>query len=178
MGAVAGSAGVAITKTINYYFGSGVMVDGYGFMMNNQMDDFSSNPESVNAPEPGKRPLSSMSPTVMLDPQGRSFMTLGASGSRMILTVVAQVISNVIDHKMTMSQAIEAPRIWNDMDGETILEATAGKTVIDSLTKKGYKLNLGETYHGVCQGIIFDHEKNQMDAAADQRTGTGMPAGF
>ena len=169
---------VAATNTINYWFGCKIMLPDYQIFVNNQMDDFSSNPESVNAPEPGKRPLSSMSPTVMLDPQGRSFMTLGASGSRMILTVVAQVISNVIDHKMTMSQAIEAPRIWNDMDGETILEATAGKTVIDSLTKKGYKLNLGETYHGVCQGIIFDHEKNQMDAAADQRTGTGMPAGF
>ena len=119
-----------------------------------------------------------MSPTIILDPQGRSFMTLGAAGSRMILTIVAQVISNVIDHKMTMSEAIEAPRIWTDMEGETILEATAGHEVIDALRKKGYELNTEETYHGVCQGIIFDHEKNIMDAGADQRTGTGMPEGF
>ncbi len=169
---------VAATNTINYWFGSKVMVPGYQIFVNNQMDDFSSNPNSVNAPEPGKKPLSSMSPTIILDPQGRSFMTLGAAGSRMILTIVAQVISNVIDHKMTMSEAIEAPRIWTDMEGETILEATAGHEVIDALRKKGYELNTEETYHGVCQGIIFDHEKNIMDAGADQRTGTGMPEGF
>ena len=169
---------VAATNTINYWFGSKVMVPEYQLLINNQMDDFSTDPASVNAPEPGKRPLSSMSPTIMLDPKGRAFMTVGAAGSRTILSTVAQVIVNVIDHKMTMSEAIEAPRIWNDMDGETILEATVGKPAIEALAKKGYKLNVGETYHGVCQGIIFDHEKGQMDAAADQRTGTGLPAGF
>ena len=68
---------VAITKTINYYFGSGVMVDGYGFMMNNQMDDFSTDSESVNKIEPGKKPLSSMSPTVVLKPDGSPFLVLG-----------------------------------------------------------------------------------------------------
>lgn len=169
---------VAATNTINYWYGSKAMAPEYQLLVNNQMDDFSPDPNSVNAPEPGKAPLSSMSPTIVLDPDGRPFMTVGGAGARMILTEVAQVIANVIDHKMTMSEAIEAPRIWNDMTGATILEATAGTEAIDALKKKGYDLNLGETYHGVVQGIIFDQAQQQMDAGADQRTGTGMPAGF
>lgn len=169
---------VAATNTINFWFGSKVMVPEYQILVNNQMDDFSQNPESVNAPEPGKIPLSSMSPTIVMDAQNRPFMTLGGAGARKILTEVAQVIVNVIDHKMTMSEAIEAPRIWTDMDGETILEATVGEVAIEALKKKGYALNIGETYHGVVQGIVFDLDKAQMDAAADQRTGTGLPAGF
>ena len=169
---------VAATNTINLWYGSKVMVPEYQILANNQMDDFSQDPNSVNAPEPGKIPLSSMSPTIILDSEGRPFMTLGGAGGRMILTEVAQVIVNVVDHKMTMSEAIEAPRIWNDMEGETILEATAGEAAIEALKKKGYELNLGETYHGVVQGIIFNHEKGEMNAGADQRPGTGLPAGF
>lgn len=169
---------VAATNTINYWFGSKVMVPEYQILVNNQMDDFSPDPKSVNAPEPGKRPLSSMSPTIILDPRGRPFMTVGAAGARTILTTVAQVIVNVIDRGMTMSEAIEAPRIWNDMNGATIMEAKVGKEAIDALKNKGYDLNLGETYHGVCQGIIIDQTLQQMDAAADQRSGTGLPAGF
>ena len=124
---------VAITNTINFWFGSKVIDPVYQIPLNNQMDDFSSDPKSVNAPEPGKIPLSSMSPTIMLDSKGRPFMTLGAAGGRMILTTVAQVISNVVDRNMSMSEAIEAPRIWTDMEGETILEATFGQKVIDAL---------------------------------------------
>ncbi len=104
---------VAVTKTINYYFGSGVMVDGFGFMMNNQMDDFSTDPESVNKIEPGKKPLSSMSPTVVLDPDGDPFMVLGTPGGTRIFSGVAQVISRVIDHDMDLLTAVCVPKIWN-----------------------------------------------------------------
>ena len=169
---------VAVTNTINFWFGSKVIDPVYQIPLNNQMDDFSSDPKSVNAPEPGKIPLSSMSPTIMLDSKGRPFMTLGAAGGRMILTTVAQVISNVVDRNMSMSEAIEAPRIWTDMEGETILEATFGQKVIDALKKKGYDLNVGETYQGVCQGILFNQATGVMEGAADQRPGTGLPAGF
>ena len=169
---------VAATNTINFWFGSKVVDPTFQIPLNNQMDDFSSDPKSVNAPEPGKIPLSSMSPTIILDAKGRPYMTLGAAGGRMILTVVAQVISNVIDRGMTMSEAIEAPRIWTDMEGETILEATVGKKSIEALSKMGYELNTGETYHGVCQGILFDRAKDRMEGASDQRPGTGLPAGF
>ena len=104
---------VAITKTINYYFGSGVMVDGYGFMMNNEMDDFSTDPESVNKIEPGKKPLSSMSPTVVLKPDGSPFLVLGTPGGSRIFSGVAEVISRVIDSKMDLHTAISVPKIWN-----------------------------------------------------------------
>ena len=104
---------VAITKTINYYFGSGVMVKGCGFMMNNQMDDFSTDAESVNKVEPGKKPLSSMSPTVVLKEDGSPFLVLGTPGGSRIFSGVAEVISRVIDHKMDLKTAVCVPKIWN-----------------------------------------------------------------
>ena len=104
---------VAITKTINYYWGSGVIVDGCGFYMNNQMDDFSTDPESVNKIEPGKNPLSSMSPTVILNEDGTPFLVLGTPGGARIFTSVAQVISRVIDHGLSIHDAICAPDIRN-----------------------------------------------------------------
>ena len=173
---------VAVTSTINWGFGCKAIVPEYQFLLNNQMDDFAMDPKSVNAPEPGKRPLSSMSPTIVLDPQGRPFMTVGAAGAKMILTSVAQVISHVIDHRMTMSEAIEAPRvspwIFASTQGKTLVEATAGKASIDALKKMGYPIDDTATYHGVCQGIIFYPERGLMEGASDQRSGTGMPAGF
>lgn len=105
---------VAITKTINYYFGSGVMVDGFGFMMNNEMDDFSTNPDSVNKVEPGKKPLSSMSPTVILKEDGTPYLVLGTPGGARIFASVAQVVSRVIDHGMSLHDAISVPKIWNN----------------------------------------------------------------
>lgn len=110
---------VAITKTINYYFGSGVMVGGYGFMMNNEMDDFSTNPESVNHVEPGKKPLSSMSPTIVLK-DGEPYMVLGTPGGSRIFASVAQVISRVIDHEMSIHDAICVPKIWNTSSTDNI----------------------------------------------------------
>ncbi len=101
---------VALTQTINYFFGSGVIVPGVGIIMNNEMDDFSSNPESPNAPEPGKTPLSSMSPTIV-EKDGEVFMVLGSPGATRIFTAMAQIISNVIDFGMGMDEAIEAPRM-------------------------------------------------------------------
>lgn len=101
---------VALTQTINFFFGSGVVVPGVGIIMNNEMDDFATNPESPNAPEPGKTPLSSMSPTIM-EKDGEVFMVLGSPGATRIFTAMAQIISNVIDFGMGMDEAIEAPRI-------------------------------------------------------------------
>ncbi|GAH54172.1 unnamed protein product, partial [marine sediment metagenome] len=76
---------VALTQTINYFFGSGVIVPEVGIIMNNEMDDFSKNPTSVNAPEPGKIPLSSMSPTI-IEKDGKPFMILGTPGGTRIFT--------------------------------------------------------------------------------------------
>ena len=168
---------VATTNTINEWFGSRLIVPSFGMFVNNQMDDFSSDPQSVNAPEPGKRMLSSMSPTVVMDPEGKPFMTLGAAGSRRILTVVAQVIMNVVDHGMTMDEAIEFPRVYCTEEGVVSFEDAFGKDLIRGMEKKGHKLKLGETYYGVSQGILFKGKDGMMDGGADGRF-TGVPVGF
>ena len=116
----AGNA-VALTTTINDNFGSALAVGGAGFFLNNEMDDFASRPGApndyglvqgeVNAVAGGKRPLSAMTPTIVLDPEGRLALVLGAPGGPRIITAVAQVISNVIDHDMPLNAAVWAPRI-------------------------------------------------------------------
>lgn len=104
---------VSITKTINSYFGSGVMVEGYGFMMNNQMSDFSLDPENVNCIEPGKKPLSSMSPTVVLHEDGSPYLVMGTPGGARIFSSIAQTLSRVIDHGLSIQDAICVPKVWN-----------------------------------------------------------------
>jgi gamma-glutamyltranspeptidase/glutathione hydrolase len=115
---------VAITKTINYYWGSGVYVDDCGFFMNNEMDDFSTNPESVNKIEPGKKPLSSMSPTVVLNEDGSPFLVLGTPGGSRIFASVLQIISRVIDHGMSIHDALCVPKIWNTSTSDNITYET------------------------------------------------------
>ena len=101
---------VALTQTINYFFGSGIIVPEVGIVINNEMDDFSKSPDSPNAPEPGKIPLSSMSPTI-IEKDGEPFMILGTPGGSRIFTAMVQIVSNVIDLGMGMDEAIEAARI-------------------------------------------------------------------
>lgn len=167
---------VAITKTINYYFGSGVMVDGYGFMMNNQMDDFSTNAESVNKIEPGKKPLSSMSPTVILTPEGKPFMVLGTPGGARIFASLAQVISRVIDHKMPLHDAIGVPKIWNNGPANNFQyeaplkgyeEYAITQETIDKLTAMGHD-KIGTAASGAIQAIEF-MEDGSLYGTADPR---------
>jgi gamma-glutamyltranspeptidase / glutathione hydrolase len=116
----AGNA-VAITTTINGNFGSKVVVGGAGFLLNNEMDDFAAKPGApnmfglvqgeANAIQPGKRMLSAMTPTIVLDPRGTLELVLGAPGGPTIITAVYHVISNVIDHHMSLADAVYAPRI-------------------------------------------------------------------
>lgn len=166
---------VASTNTVNYFFGSGVIVPEYGVVLNNQMDDFSQNPESVNAPEPGKRPLSSMSPTIVLDPEGRAFMTIGAAGAMRIITAVSQIIMNVVDFGMPMDMAIEQPRIFNPAGGgkagKLLIEEGIAPSTVDYLKLRGHDLEVRPFggYFGTAQGILFDHTKGRMNGGADSR---------
>lgn len=176
---------VASTNTINYWLGSGVLVPGYNFALNNQMDDFSQNPESVNAPEPGKRPLSSMSPTIVLTPEGEPFMTLGAAEAWRIITGVTQTILNVIDFGMTMDQAIEEPRIFCGNDegkGDVLdIETEFPQSTIDDLAARGHSVNPatraedGGSFFGTIQAILF--KGDQMNGGADSRR-LGAAVGF
>jgi gamma-glutamyltranspeptidase/glutathione hydrolase len=115
----AGNA-VAVTYTINGYFGAGVMADGTGFLLNDEMDDFTVKPGTanhfglvqgdLNMIEPGKRPLSSMAPTIVLQ-NGHVSMILGSPGGARIITIVLEIIMNVIDHGMNPQEAVDAPRV-------------------------------------------------------------------
>ena len=115
----AGNA-VACTTTLNLSFGSKIVVEGAGFLLNNEMDDFSARantPNSygligrvANSIEPGKRMLSSMTPTIVVDSEGRTRLVTGSPGGSTIITTVLQIVINVIDHGMDVSDAVGAPR--------------------------------------------------------------------
>jgi gamma-glutamyltranspeptidase / glutathione hydrolase len=112
---------VAVTTTINSSYGSKVTVAGAGFLLNNEMDDFAAKPGfpnqfglvqgEQNAIEPGKRMLSAMTPTVVVDPDGELFFVTGTPGGSTIITTVFQTIANVVDFGMNVSQAVNAPRV-------------------------------------------------------------------
>ena len=147
----AGNA-VATTTTINDLYGSGVYVAGAGFFLNNTMDDFASQPGTanlfglvqgeVNAIAPGKRALSAMSPTIVLDRSGRLLMITGARGGPRIITSTTQVILNVIDHRMSLADAMSAPRIHHQALPDSIRVEANGLApeVVRKLQAMGYFL--------------------------------------
>lgn len=173
---------VAITKTINYYFGSGVMVGGWGFMMNNEMDDFSTNPESVNKIEPGKKPLSSMSPTVVLKEDGTPFMVLGTPGGARIFASVAQIISRVIDHDMPLHDAISVPKIWNNggannLQYENALKGYEEYAVTEETLNKLVEMEHGEittAASGAVQAIQFMDDGTLYGTADPRQDGKAV----
>jgi gamma-glutamyltranspeptidase/glutathione hydrolase len=174
---------VASTNTVNYFFGSGVVEPEYGIVLNNQMDDFAKDPQSVNAPEPGKRPLSSMSPSIVLDPEGRPFMTIGAAGAWRIITAVSQIIMNVVDFGMTMDEAIEQPRIfcyaYNGKSGPLRVEDNMDPETVKLLQWRGHNVEVRPRggYFGTAQGILFNVLNGTMDGGADGRR-LGVPVGY
>ena len=141
---------VATTTTINGGFGSGVWVRGGGFFMNNEMDDFSAAPGQpnmfglvqgeANAIQPGKRMLSAMSPTIVLDPNGNVLMVTGAAGGPTIITATMEVILNVIEHGMTLADAMRAPRLHHQALPDQLDYEQRGLTaaVVDSLKAMGH----------------------------------------
>jgi len=148
---------VAITTTINSLYGSGVWVPGAGFFLNNEMDDFAAQPGTANqfglvqgesnAVAPGKRMLSAMAPTIVLDPKGSVEMLLGGRGGPRIITAVVQAIVNVIDHHMTLADAVGAPRIHHQALPDVLEYEKGGvpAAVVDALAAMGYSTKPGGT---------------------------------
>jgi gamma-glutamyltranspeptidase/glutathione hydrolase len=140
---------VATTVTINSLYGCKTVVDGAGFFLNNEMDDFTVKPAAanlydlvgyeVNAIEPGKRMVSSMTPTIVFDGD-RPFLIVGARGGSRITTTVAQIIINVIDFGMDIREAVELPRIHNQWRPDTLYyeQALASPGVLTALERMGY----------------------------------------
>ncbi|ALF91113.1 gamma-glutamyltransferase [Campylobacter jejuni subsp. jejuni HN-CJD07035] len=170
---------VSITYTINASYGSGAAVEGAGFLLNDEMDDFSIKPGvpnlyglvggEANAIEPKKRPLSSMSPTIILK-DGKVFMVVGSPGGSRIITTVLQVISNVIDHKMDISTAVESPRFHMQWLPDEIRTEPFGiiKDVQNNLEKMGYKITK-EPYMGDVNAIMVDPKTGKIVGSMDTR---------
>ncbi|MEX1187348.1 MAG: gamma-glutamyltransferase family protein [Gemmatimonadaceae bacterium] len=151
--AVADSFGnvVSLTTTINDIYGSGVFVEGAGFFLNDEMDDFAARPGAVNADgimaaeanaiAPGKVMMSSMAPTIVLDPDGRVLLVIGSRGGPRIITSVVQLIVNVVDHRMRLLDAMRAPRVHHVVSPDSVwFERGFAPAVLDSLGAMGYKL--------------------------------------
>ena len=146
---------VATTTTINELYGSGVFIPGGGFFMNNEMDDFATRPGEPNlfglvqgesnAIAPGKRMLSAMSPTIVLAPDSSVLLVLGGRGGPRIISSTLQVIVNVIDHDMSLADALAAPRIHHQAWPDTLRYETNGLTeaVVDSLQAMGHAVSSG-----------------------------------
>lgn len=172
---------VALTQTINYFFGSGVIVPGVGIIMNNEMDDFAKDPDSPNAPEPGKIPLSSMSPTI-IEKDGEPFMVLGTPGGTRIFTAMVQIVSNVVDFGMGMDEAIEAPRMhcWSSA-GEARpirVESRIPAITVETLRIFGNEVEVRgahDLHFGGAQGIML--KDGLLYGGADSRR-DGVAVGY
>lgn len=178
---------VSNTYTLNFSYGSGIVVTGAGFLLNNEMDDFSSKPGTANAfgliggeankIEPNKRMLSSMSPTIV-KLNSKNFIVTGSPGGSRIISTTLQVIMNVIDHKMNIQTAVNSPRIhhqwWPD---EIRTEQGISPDTTALLTKMGHKV-IQKSAMGGSQSILIDSANGMLYGAADPRQSTSKAAGF
>jgi len=173
---------ITITQTINDFFGAGVIVDGTGILMNDEMDDFvTNNPEHNNAPAPGKRPLSSITPMIVLK-DGNPFMTLGSPGGPRIITTIAGIVMNVVDFKMDLQTAILNARSYNPNAAVSQLEKPVIEykfqdymdVVVRELEMRGHKLNLRpelSLYFGGAQGVMILPNGTLHGGADNRRLG-------
>lgn len=177
---------VANTYTINFSYGSGIVVEGAGFLLNNEMDDFSAKPGvpngygliggEANKVEPQKRMLSSMSPTIVMK-GGKNFLIAGSPGGSRIITTTLQVIMNVIDHNLNVQAAVNAPRIHHQwLPDEIRIEEGISVDTIRLLKGMGHTVN-EKSSMGAIQSIMVT-EDGIMYGGADPRRSTSAAMGF
>jgi gamma-glutamyltranspeptidase/glutathione hydrolase len=178
---------VAVTYTLNGGYGNGITVPGLGFLLNNEMDDFASKPGTpnmfglvqgeANAIAPGKRPLSSMTPTIVLK-DGKLFMTAGAPGGSRISTAVAQVILNVLDFGMNVQDAVDAPRVHHQWQPDKLsLERGISPDTVALLKSRGYDVDYAP---GVvlAQVAAIVSDGGWLQGGSDGRSAAGKAAGY
>jgi gamma-glutamyltranspeptidase / glutathione hydrolase len=185
---------VAVTTTINDWFGSRVTADGLGFLLNDEMDDFSAKPGvpnadgliqgAANAIGPGKRPLSSMTPTIVVH-NGKAVMVLGSPGSSKIITTVANVLMGVVDYRLNLQEAVNAPRFHNQWLPDVVnVEKTVSPDTLNLLRKMGYKVQIGlgdgdtHGYWSDAECIAVDEKTGQRLGATDARNSHGKAMGY
>jgi gamma-glutamyltranspeptidase/glutathione hydrolase len=177
---------VAVTTTLNDTFGSRVTVEGLGFLLNDEMDDFTSKPGvpntygliqgPANAIGPAKRPLSAMTPTIVLK-DGKLFLVLGSPGGPTIITTVANVILGVVDYGLDIQQSVDAPRLHHQWLPDAIdVEDRLSPDTMKILRSKGHKLNV-EHLWGDGECIMIDPRTGERLGASDVRN-NGKAVGY
>lgn len=173
---------VATTYTLNDIFGSKVAVEGAGFLLNDEMDDFSVKPGApnlygliggdANAIAGNKRPLSSMTPTILVK-DGKAVAALGARGGSRIITAVLQAIVNMVDFGMNVRDAIEAPRFHHQWIPDTLYceHGAFGASVLDDLAARGYVLGENDEKLGAIQALSINPDSGWIEGANDPREG-------
>ncbi len=172
---------VANTYTLNFSYGVGMVAEGTGILLNNELDDFAAKAGvpngygliggDANAPAPGKRPLSSMSPTLVLK-GGKVYLVTGSPGGSRIITTVLQVISNVIDHGMNVQEAVSAPRIHHQwLPDELRVERGLSIDTVRILESRGHKVVVTPT-SGSAQTIMVTPQGSLAGAADTRQRGT------
>lgn len=179
---------VSVTYTINSLFGAGVIAGKTGFLLNNEMDDFTSKPGvpnnfglvqgSANIIEPGKQPLSSMSPTVVTK-NGKVFLVTGSPGGSTIPTTVLQVITNVVDYGMNIQQAVDTPRFhYQGLPNRVRTEPYALKSAsMETLQQWGYQIAPLGTW-GAAESLMVNPETGWIYGANDSRRPAGAALGY
>ncbi|HKF03214.1 MAG TPA: gamma-glutamyltransferase [Candidatus Sulfotelmatobacter sp.] len=185
---------VAVTTTINDWFGSRVTADGLGFLLNDEMDDFSAKPGvpnsdgliqgDANAIGPGKRPLSSMTPTIVVH-DGKTVLVLGSPGSSKIITTVANVLMGVVDYKLNLQEAVNAPRFHNQWLPDIVnVEKSFFPDTLNVLRKMGYSVQIGldknggAPYWSDAECIAVDEKTGIRLGATDGRNSNGKAVGY
>jgi gamma-glutamyltranspeptidase/glutathione hydrolase len=185
---------VSVTTTINDWFGSRVTADGLGFLLNDEMDDFSAKPGvansdgliqgAANAIGPGKRPLSSMTPTIVVH-DGQPFLVLGSPGSSKIITTVANVLMGVVDYGMNIQEAVDAPRFHTQWLPDVLnVEQWFSPDTVQVLRKMGYNVKFGlhdgesfSPYWSEAECIAVDPKSGERLGASDYRS-NGKAVGY
>jgi gamma-glutamyltranspeptidase/glutathione hydrolase len=169
---------VSLTQSINSFFGSGIVVPETGILLNNHLADFDTVAGGPNAIGPGRRPTSSMAPTIVLL-DGSPILTLGSPGATRIVSTLAQIIVNVVDFGMGIDDAIEAPRIhgpWRTLH----MEGRISPGVVEILEALGHEVKMYpdfDKYFGGAQGILIDPKKGLLFGGADSRR-DGVAVGY
>lgn len=182
----AGNA-VSNTYTINLNYGSGLVAEGTGVLMNNEMDDFSAKPGvpnafglvggDANAVQPGKRPLSSMTPTIVLK-DGETWLVTGSPGGARIITTVLQVVMNMIDHGMNVAEASTAPRVHHQwLPDELRIEEGISRDTLRLLAAKGHTIS-EKPVMGSTQSIMRDPASGALLGASDPRRPDAATLGY
>ena len=172
---------VAVTTTLNGWFGARVTAEGLGFLLNDEMDDFSTKPGvpnsdgliqgTANAIGPGRRPLSSMTPTIVVH-DGKPFLVLGSPGSSKIITTVANVLMGVIDYGMNIQEAVNAPRFHHQWMPDVLdVEQWFSPDTVQALQKMGYNVQIGLRYGEFVSPYWSDAECIAIDPKTGERLG-------